>query len=191
MSSYDVLVIGGGIAGVSIGYELAADRSVGLLEMEATLAFHTTGRSVATLPRELRRPHDPTAHDGEPSIHGGTSRRASARPLLKPLPLVWVAPHSDLDDMSLMHRAVTEFVPDMRVLSADEVVELTKVIRRRLGCRRALGTGRERDRRRRAARRVRGAPACPRRRDPHLVRSHLDAAHCGSLEGHRSVRRLT
>ncbi|MGZ4793525.1 MAG: FAD-dependent oxidoreductase, partial [Ilumatobacteraceae bacterium] len=44
MSSYDVLVVGGGIAGVSIGYELAADRSVGLLEMEPTLAFHTTGR---------------------------------------------------------------------------------------------------------------------------------------------------
>ena len=48
MKSYDVLVIGGGIAGVSIGYELATDRSVGLLEMEATLAHHTTGRSVAT-----------------------------------------------------------------------------------------------------------------------------------------------
>ena len=48
MMSYDVLVIGGGIAGVSIGYELAADRSVGLVEMEPTLAYHTTGRSVAT-----------------------------------------------------------------------------------------------------------------------------------------------
>ena len=48
MKTYDVLVIGGGIAGVSIGYELAASCSVGLLEMEATLAFHTTGRSVAT-----------------------------------------------------------------------------------------------------------------------------------------------
>lgn len=45
---FDVLVIGGGIAGVSIGYELAAERSVGLLEMESTLAYHTTGRSAAT-----------------------------------------------------------------------------------------------------------------------------------------------
>lgn len=44
---YDVVVIGGGIAGVSIGYELAEDRSICLLEMESTLAFHTTGRSAA------------------------------------------------------------------------------------------------------------------------------------------------
>ena len=42
-SSYDVLVIGGGIAGVSIAYELSSDRSVGLIEMESTLAYHTTG----------------------------------------------------------------------------------------------------------------------------------------------------
>nr|WP_296765856.1 FAD-binding oxidoreductase [Rhodococcus sp. (in: high G+C Gram-positive bacteria)] len=45
--NYDVIVVGGGIGGVSIGYELAQDRRVCLLEQEATLAFHTTGRSAA------------------------------------------------------------------------------------------------------------------------------------------------
>lgn len=44
----DALVIGGGIGGVSIAYELAADRTVCLVESEPTLAFHTTGRSAAT-----------------------------------------------------------------------------------------------------------------------------------------------
>jgi D-arginine dehydrogenase len=44
----DAVVIGGGIGGVSIAFELAADRSVCLLESESTLAFHTTGRSAAT-----------------------------------------------------------------------------------------------------------------------------------------------
>ncbi|MGW5113437.1 NAD(P)/FAD-dependent oxidoreductase [Nocardia sp. NPDC004123] len=46
-SDFDVVVIGGGIAGVSIGYELAVDQSVCLLEQESTLAYHTTGRSAA------------------------------------------------------------------------------------------------------------------------------------------------
>jgi len=45
---YDVLVVGGGIAGISLAYELSATMRVGLLEMEGTLAFHTTGRSAAT-----------------------------------------------------------------------------------------------------------------------------------------------
>lgn len=44
---YDVIIVGGGIGGVSIGYELAKDRRVCLLERESTLAFHTTGRSAA------------------------------------------------------------------------------------------------------------------------------------------------
>jgi D-arginine dehydrogenase len=47
-TSADVIVIGGGIAGVSIAYELSKLVRVALLEMESTLAYHTTGRSAAT-----------------------------------------------------------------------------------------------------------------------------------------------
>ncbi len=43
----DVVVIGGGIAGVSAAAELSQDRTVVLLEREPTLAYHTTGRSAA------------------------------------------------------------------------------------------------------------------------------------------------
>jgi D-arginine dehydrogenase len=42
-----VVIVGGGIAGVSIGYELAARAEVVLLEQEQQLAYHTTGRSAA------------------------------------------------------------------------------------------------------------------------------------------------
>lgn len=47
-NAFDVVVIGGGIAGVSIAYELAESQSVAVVERESTLAFHTTGRSAAT-----------------------------------------------------------------------------------------------------------------------------------------------
>ncbi len=45
---FDVAIVGGGIAGVSAGAHLAeSGLSVVLLEAEATLAYHTTGRSAA------------------------------------------------------------------------------------------------------------------------------------------------
>ena len=48
MSTADAVVIGGGIAGVSVAARLAGHGlAVVLVEMEATLAFHTTGRSAA------------------------------------------------------------------------------------------------------------------------------------------------
>ncbi|MDP9464539.1 MAG: FAD-binding oxidoreductase [Actinomycetota bacterium] len=128
MNSYDVLVIGGGIAGASIGYELATDRSVGLLEMEASLAYHTTGRSVATFlesygGRTIRLLTNASRAFMEDPPEG------FGRPLLKPLPLVWIAPHGAVDDLRAMADAVVEFVPAIRVLSADEVVAMTQVIR--------------------------------------------------------------
>lgn len=46
---FDVIVIGGGIAGTSAAAELAADRRVLLLEREGQPGYHTTGRSAALL----------------------------------------------------------------------------------------------------------------------------------------------
>ncbi|MGI9433981.1 MAG: NAD(P)/FAD-dependent oxidoreductase [Geminicoccaceae bacterium] len=47
MEPVDVLVIGAGIAGASVAYELAADAEVVLLEREDRPGYHTTGRSAA------------------------------------------------------------------------------------------------------------------------------------------------
>lgn len=129
MKNYDVLVVGGGIAGVSIGYELAVDRSVAVLEMEPTLAYHTTGRSVATFLESYGgrtiRILTSTARPFMESPPEGFSR-----PLISPLPLVWVAPHHEVDALLAMHDAVVEFIPDVSILDADEVVMQTQVMRR-------------------------------------------------------------
>src|SRR5690606_27551307 len=45
--SVDVLIVGGGIAGASLGAALAGRRRVLMLEREAVAGYHATGRSVA------------------------------------------------------------------------------------------------------------------------------------------------
>ncbi len=47
INHYDYLIIGGGIAGASLGYYLAQKGSAAILEMEAQPGYHTTGRSAA------------------------------------------------------------------------------------------------------------------------------------------------
>jgi D-arginine dehydrogenase len=84
---FDVVVIGGGIAGVSAAYEIAAHQSVCLVEQESTLSFHSTGRSAATFVlalgapqvRALTRASAPTMHT-PPEIFA--SELLSARPTL-------------------------------------------------------------------------------------------------------------
>lgn len=47
MSEIDVLIVGGGIAGASLGAEIAPFRRVVLVESESQCGFHSTGRSAA------------------------------------------------------------------------------------------------------------------------------------------------
>lgn len=47
MSDCDVLIVGGGIAGASLGAEIAANRRTLIVEAESDCGFHATGRSAA------------------------------------------------------------------------------------------------------------------------------------------------
>jgi D-arginine dehydrogenase len=47
MSEYDVVIVGGGIAGASLGAEIAGKRRALIVEAEAQCGYHATGRSAA------------------------------------------------------------------------------------------------------------------------------------------------
>lgn len=112
----DVVVIGGGIGGVSLGYELASDRRVTLLERESTLAFHTTGRSAALFLETY----------GNSTIRSLTtaSRKFLVDPpecfrseLLSPRPLLEFAANGRGDALEAMHAEVSRLTPDVQLVS--------------------------------------------------------------------------
>jgi D-arginine dehydrogenase len=47
MSDFDVIIVGGGIAGASLGAEVAAERRTAIIEAEDHCGYHATGRSAA------------------------------------------------------------------------------------------------------------------------------------------------
>jgi D-arginine dehydrogenase len=87
----DIAVVGGGIAGASVAYELAAARSVLLLEAEPALGLHSTARSAATwIPG-----HGVATVRALITASGPRFARLAAEldtpTLLSPRPVLWVA----------------------------------------------------------------------------------------------------
>lgn len=77
MSRPDILIIGGGMAGASLGAHLAADARVTILEMEDRAGYHATGRSVAfweetyggAVVQPLTTASGPLLADPDPDFH--------------------------------------------------------------------------------------------------------------------------
>ncbi len=87
----DVVVVGGGIAGVAVGYELAAHRSVTLVEAEAGLARHSTGRSAAMyVPGHGPGPVRALIAASGPRF-STLERELGTPPLRSPRPVLWAA----------------------------------------------------------------------------------------------------
>ncbi|MFC5993428.1 NAD(P)/FAD-dependent oxidoreductase [Pseudonocardia hispaniensis] len=89
--SPDLVVIGGGIAGVSIGYELAATRRVLVVEAEPTLAVHSTARSAATYIPGHGVPAVRALIAASGPRFARLAEELDAPPLLSPRPVLWAA----------------------------------------------------------------------------------------------------
>lgn len=112
----DVIVVGGGIGGVSLGYEIASDHRVTLLEREKTLAFHTTGRSAAlfleTYGNNTIRSLTTASRDflENPPEHFRSE-------LLTPRPLLQFAATGRGDALEAMYADVRQLTPDTQLVS--------------------------------------------------------------------------
>ncbi len=126
MARRRILIIGGGIAGVSLGSELALDGDVVLVEAERALAMHSTGRSAALF----------LAGYGPPSVQELTRRsrpeftRISARP---GMPAV-LTPRGGLftawdEPTAVSLEKVVASQAFMRPLSREQIQQLCPVLR--------------------------------------------------------------
>ncbi len=125
----DVVIVGGGIAGVSAAHHLAPSARVVLLEAEPMLAHHTTGRSAAQL----------LAHYGGPINRRLTlaSRAFLESPpvayadtaILTPLPFMYFATVADAAALATETEAARQLEPSIELLDGDEAIRRCPALR--------------------------------------------------------------
>jgi D-arginine dehydrogenase len=126
----DIVIIGGGIAGASAAYELAAFASVIMLERESLWGYHSTGRSAASFTEN----------------YGGVVIRRLAlasrefletpptafcdHPLLSPRGMITVAHAGQLDLLREELERAQALVPNIAALEVDAAIRRVPVLRR-------------------------------------------------------------
>ena len=132
MERFDVCVIGGGIAGVSVMAHLAATRSCVLVEAEPTLAFHTTGRSAALYFENYGHPSIRSLSRASRRYFDSPPEGAADGPLLAPRGALTIARPRQVDHLDQVELEGRAAGTDVRRLSPEDTADLVPVIRAEL-----------------------------------------------------------
>ena len=110
---YDTLIIGAGIAGASLGYRLAGQQKVLLLEREAQPGYHSTGRSAAMFMEAYGTPQIQALTRASRAFYEAPPQGFCEHPLLEPRGCLYVA--------SLEQRALLEQTHAQNLANGTEV----------------------------------------------------------------------
>lgn len=126
MTIADFIIIGGGIAGASAGYELCRHGKVILLEKENLPGYHTTGRSSAIFQKSYNR-GDPLLNilvsASEDFLHAPPAEFA-AHSLLTPRPLIYIAPPGQQDRLDDLRQRLVEINVATDFIAGQEIADI-------------------------------------------------------------------
>ena len=118
MREFDILIVGAGIAGASLAWRLAGQRSVALLERESQPGYHSTGRSAAMFMESY----------GPPMVRALTraSRAFYERPpegfdagLMQPRGVIYLATHGQEKELAQTRKELSPSCPGLVTWDAD------------------------------------------------------------------------
>lgn len=125
----DVVVIGGGIAGVSAAAHLAPHVKVTVLEMEKTLAYHTTGRSAALFVVNYGADGIRPLARASQSFLESPPAGVTEAPLLSDRGLLWVAEPAQMPKLEQIASEGQASGARSRLVEPSEVARLLPVVR--------------------------------------------------------------
>jgi D-arginine dehydrogenase len=126
----DIVIVGAGIAGASLAYELAASRRVVLLEREDRPGYHSTGRSAAMLITSYGTHAVRALTKASRSFFEGPPEGFCARPLLAPRAHLTIARHDQLGRLAEVEAEIRPAVPSLQRLDRDGVLRAAPLVAR-------------------------------------------------------------
>ncbi len=129
MDSYDVIIIGAGIAGASAAYEIAATRSVLVLEGESHPGYHTSGRSAAVFTETYGNRAIQALTTGSRAFFEAPPPGFCDHPLLSLRGVAYVAREDQMSGLAVMIDRVSGLAPDAAMLSKAELLRRVPLLR--------------------------------------------------------------
>ncbi len=127
--TFDIVIIGAGIAGASLGYRIAAEQQVLILERESQAGYHATGRSAAMFMEAYGTPQVQALTRASRAFYESPPQGFCEHALLEPRGCLYVATHEQRElldstfaqsqangtDVTLLdHDAALALVPSLR-----------------------------------------------------------------------------
>ena len=122
MHHYDFVIIGAGIAGASMGWELAGQRRVLLLERESQPGYHTTGRSAALYSATYGTANIRALTRASRAFYDAPPPEFGTSPILTPRGVVYLAGPDQLDLLDAAYAEILPLNPGVRRLTRDELL---------------------------------------------------------------------
>jgi D-arginine dehydrogenase len=128
VANTDILIIGGGVAGLSAGAALAQHAKVTVLEGEEQIGFHSSGRSATMLHYALGNPLVRALTLASRSLFDDPPEDFSDVPLGRPMPVLIHAREHELADLEALEAAIAPYATLERAGVA-EMLALCRVLR--------------------------------------------------------------
>ncbi|MCC3861990.1 NAD(P)/FAD-dependent oxidoreductase [Pseudemcibacter aquimaris] len=135
MIKSDFIIIGAGIAGASVAYELSKHGKAIILEAESQPGYHTTGRSAAIF--------ETTYGGGDPIIRaivlasGKFLRNPpdgfTEHDLLHPRDMIYIAPKSDREKLTQAYEKLRKQSDNVRLIEKQEINKLIPILNENYG----------------------------------------------------------
>ena len=129
MKNCDIAIFGAGIAGASLAWRLAGQRSVVLVERESQPGYHSTGRSAAMFMESYGPPAVRALTRASRAFYEQPPEGFATTPLMRPRGALYLATHGQEALMEKTRAELATSCPGLQVLDARAALALAPCLR--------------------------------------------------------------